>query len=410
MRRVTEVVMKGKPGMQEGLDSRIMAIQMLIPLGLHAVNEELQAEVERLVGPSYSRTGGANRRWGSNPGSVCLGDQKVSVDVPRVRDTKRGREIPLESYVGLQEPQVLNETVLVRVLNGLSQRKYEKVATMIPETFGIKHSSVSRRFIKATKSKLKAVLERDLRGEQIVAIFIDGKRFAENGVIIALGVRLDGTKLVLGFIESSRENHRVCGDFVKNLVERGLKVDDGILFVIDGSKGLYKGIKDALGANAFIQRCQWHKRENVLQYLDKKHHTYFRTKLQKAYEEATYEEAKKQLLAIRRELSLLNESAVTSLDEGLEETLTLHKLGMFKKLSRSFKTTNCLESVNNQLGQYTDRACRWRNSNMRQRWVASALLEIEPTLRKVNGYQHLKELRDVMKSRLVKENAQVKAA
>ena len=115
-------------------------------------------------------------------------------------------------------------------------------------------------------------------------------------------------------------------------------------------------------------------------------------------------------MAVRKELSLINESAVASLDEGLEETLTLHTLGLFEKLGRSFKTTNCLESVNRQLGMYTDRVCRWRNSNMRQRWVASALIEIEPTLRKVNGYQHLKELRNAMEGRLAKENAKVKAA
>ena len=119
----------------------------------------------------------------------------------------------------------------------------------------------------------------------------------------------------------------------------------------------------------------------------------------------SYEKAKARLSAIRKELSLVNESAVASLDEGLEETLTLHKLGMFGQLGRSFKTTNCLESVNRQLGMYTGRVCRWRNSNMRQRWVAAALMEIEPRLRKVSGYKHLPELREIMKQVLAGKKA-----
>lgn len=409
MRRVIENKQKGKGSDVDEMNSRVVMIQTLIPIALEAVNQELQEEVLRLAGDRHVPDKGAVKRWGFNPGSVCLEGQKVSIQVPRVRDMVAGREIPLKSYAALRDTEIINANALNLVLNGMSQRKYGTVTRKVEETFGIEHSSVSLRFVKASSALLKELQIRDLSGEDIVAIFIDGKRFAENGVIIALGVRAKGEKIVLGLIESGTENRMVCSDFFNDLLKRGLKVDDGVLIVVDGSKGIYRGVKDVLGDRVFVQRCQWHKRENVLSYLDKKHHDNIRTKLQRAYEEPDYDKAKSRLMAVRKELSLLNESAVASLDEGLEETLTLHKLGMFAKLGRSFKTTNCIENVNSQLKIYTGRVCRWQNSNMRQRWVAAALLEIEPRLNRVSGHQHLKELREVMKCRLANVKA-VKAA
>ena len=389
----------------EGVNSRVAMIQMLIPFAINAVKEELLGEVETLVGQRYSREQAGVKRWGSNPGSVYLGNQKASLSVPRVRDVLAGCEVPLSTYKAFQDTGVIDNAVLGTVLNGISQRKYEKAATLVPQTFGIRHSSVSRRFVKAAVGKLKEFLERDLNGEDIVAVFVDGKRFAKHGIVVALGVRIDGKKTPLGFIESSVENQVVCGDFVRNLVERGLKADDGILFVVDGSKGLYKGIKSAIGENAFVQRCQWHKRENMVAYPDKKVQGYFRKKLQLAYEEPDYEKAKSRLTAVRKELSLVNESAATSLDEGFEETLTLHKPGLFKELGRSFKTTNCLESVNRGIGMYNDRVSNWKNGNQRQRWVATALMEIKPRLNRVNGHKHLKELKEAMKRVLLKRKS-----
>lgn len=377
-------------------ESRLAMIQMLIPVGLRAVEEELQAEVQGLVGPRYSR-GGNLKRWGKNPGSVYLGDQKVSVGIPRVRDVEGHAEVELETYQGLQSSQVLDDVVLSRVIHGLSQGNYEKAAVQIPETFGIKKSSISKKFIRSSAKKLQEFLERDLSGYDIVAIFLDGKSFAENEMVLALGVTLDGKKIFLGFIETSTENHKVCRDFLHGLMDRGLRTEEEILFIIDGAKGLSKGIKDVLGEQALIQRCQWHKRENVVSYLDKKDQSIFRRKLQAAYKEPDYKKAKKRLQGIKRELKIINQSAVASLEEGLEETLTLHYLGLFKKLGTSFKTTNCIENIMRQLGRYTDRVCYWKNSDQRQRWVAAALLDMEPNLRIVKGHKYLKELRMAMK-------------
>ena len=389
---------------QDQRSSRIELIQMLIPLGLQAIEDELQSEVVKIAGARYSRTHPDFKRWGCNEGSVFLGDQKVPIAVPRVRDVLNSKEIPLSSYQGFQNPGSIDEVVFKRLINGISTRKYEKAALEVPATFGIKKSSISRKFIRASARKLKECLERDLSGYDIVSIFIDGKGFAENEVIIALGITLTGEKVVLGFIESSTENHVVCRDFINGLINRGLNTDNEILFVIDGAKGIYKGIKSALSRKAVIQRCQWHKRENILRYLDKGHQSNFRRKLQSAYEQPTYEAAKKKLNLIKKELLILNQSAVRSLEEGLEETLTLHRLGMFPKLGTSFKTTNCIENIMRQVGIYTDRVSYWKNSDQRQRWVGTALQEIEPNLRTVRGYRHLKELRRAMKGLNHKEN------
>ena len=384
--------------------TRIELIQMLIPVGLQAIEEELQLEVMRIAGARYTRTDPDLKRWGCNEGSVFLGDQKVAIAVPRVRDVSQGKEVPLSSYRDFQNPRGIDEVVFKRLINGISTRKYEKAALDVPATFGIKKSSVSRKFIRASARKLKECLERDLSGYDIVSIFIDGKGFAENEVIVALGVTLEGKKVILGFIESSTENAQVCRDFMNELINRGLNTDNEILFVIDGAKGIHKGIKSALSKKAVIQRCQWHKRENILKYLDKSHQSNFRRKLQSAYEQPTYEAAKKKLNLIKRELAILNQSAVRSLEEGMEETLTLHRLGMFPKLGISLKTTNCIENIMRQVRIYTDRVSYWKNSDQRQRWVGTALQEIEPKLRIVRGYRHLKELREAMKNLNFKEN------
>lgn len=381
-----------------GSESRLSMIQMLIPLGLKAVEEELQAEIRKLTtGDRHERTGGSIKRWGQNPGSVYVGDQKLKINVPRARDLEAGQEVRLKSYERLQDPRHLDELALSRVINGLSQGKYERAAEHVPETFGIKKSSVSRKFIRASAKRLEAFLNRDLSTHDIVAIFIDGKFFAENELVIALGVTITGEKVILGFVETSTENHKVCKDFLNGLRGRGLNLDQEILFIIDGGKGLHKGIREVMGDGTLIARCQWHKRENVLGYLAKERRPEWKRRLQSAYEQTSYELAKKALGTLKLELREINLSAAGSLDEGLEETLMLQKLGMFEKLGKSFKTTNCIENVNKSLGVYTDRVDRWQNSDQRQRWVATALLEIEPRLNCVMGYEHLKELREAMK-------------
>lgn len=390
-------------------EARCQMIQMLIPVALEAVRIDLQQEVTELAGGRHER-GGNRKRWGSNPGSVFLGDQKVEVRVPRVRDVVENYEVPLAVYNRLQSPQVIDQVVLSRVINGISQRKYEHAALEVAETFGIKRSSVSKKFIRASAKKLREFTTRDLSKHDIVAIFIDGKSFSDRDMVIALGVTLSGDKVLLGFIETETENFEVCRDFLNGLLDRGLSMEHEILFIIDGSKGIYKAITKVMKQKAFIQRCQWHKRENVLAYLPKSLQPDFKRKLQSAYEEFSYDAANKRMEVIKKELRLVNQSALTSLEEGYEETLTLHRLGMVEKLGMSFKTTNCIENVNSLLEKYTGRVTCWRNSDQRQRWVGTALLEVEPGLRKVRGHEHLKSLRAAMKQASTTEQESAKAA
>jgi transposase-like protein len=389
-------------------EARLQMIQQLIPLGLSAIEEELQGEILELAGPRYSR-GGSLKRWGANPGSVFVGDQKLKVNVPRVRDVVRDQEVSLSSYERLQSPGTVDEAAFRRVISGISTGRYEQAAESVPETFGISKSSISRKFIRASAKRLEEFLSRDLSAFDIVAVFIDGKHFQEHEMVTALGITLEGEKILLGFVETSTENHKVCKEFLLSLKSRGLKLDEEMLFIVDGGKGLRKGITEAAGEKAVVARCQWHKRENVVSYLSKERQSEFRGRLQAAYEEETYDAAKSALLAIRRDLARLNQSAAASLDEGFEETLTLHKLGLFSKLGRSFKTTNCIEGVHKQLARFTDRVDRWQNSDQRRRWVASAYLEIEPGLNRVQGHEHLKELRKAMRKLLAKQK-QGKAA
>jgi len=216
-------------------------------------------------------------------------------------------------------------------------------------------------------------------------------------MVAAVGVAVTGEKVLLGFVQTATENRKVCATFLRGLVERGLRVDLGLLVVTDGAKGLHAAVREVFGAAALLQRCQWHKRENVLAYLPEGHRPAFRRKLQTAYEHTTYEAAKRALAKVRAELRLLNTSAVASLEEGLEETLTLHRLGLFRELGVSLKTTNILESIHARVEDRTARVDHWRNSEQKQRWLATALLDLEPRLRRIKSFHSLPLLREVLK-------------
>jgi transposase-like protein len=280
------------------------------------------------------------------------------------------------------------------------------MALTVPETMGIDRNSVSRRWIRSSAKKLQALQERDLSGYDIIAIFIDGKAFSrEKEMVVAVGVTIEGEKVILGFVETSSENHRVIRQFFQELKARGLRVDKDILFIMDGSKGIRKGAEDEFPETAFVQRCTWHKREDILSYLSDRDKEYFRPRLQAAYETGSYTEAKAALKSLRTELSRINLSAVNSLDEGFEETLTLQKLGLFEQLGTSFKTTNVIENVNKLIETKISRVCHWKNSDQRQRWLGTVLLVVEPKLRTVKGYRYLPMLRAAMQ-RMKQKNQQ----
>lgn len=374
-------------------DVKVSLIQALIPVGLKEVNEMLQQEVMQLAGRPRKH-GKENTRWGNQGGSVYLLDQKVPISVPRVRNKSANAEVPLEAYHKLQSPHKADEGLFLKLLNGLSTHKYKESAELSKEVFGLSASNASKRFRKWSAAYLEKLQTRELKGYDFIAVFLDGKAYAKDGIVIAMGIAIDGRKVMLGLEQMNAENSKSVVQFFNKLIERGLSCEQGLLFIVDGSKGLIKAIEERFKDEALIQRCQQHKKENVASYLPQGMQKTIRLRLSQAYDKDTYAEAKAALLNIASELDKINPSAATSLKEGLEETLTLHRLGLNKELSRSFTSTNCIESVMSQVGQFTDKVDRWRNGRHIQEWVASGLIQIEPKLNKVNGWRYMKLLRE----------------
>ncbi len=383
------------------LDAKVELIRSLVPLGLMHVEEVLDEEVTALAGERYARKAASigGRRHGSNPGTVGLAGQRVPIRVPRVRGVA-GREIPLRAYEALHGAGAVNDLLLKRGLYGISCRNYEAAAEAIPGAIGLSGSTVSRGFIEASAAKLHELQERDLAAEDVVAIVLDGKTFAEATMVIALGITISGAKHFLGFVETDTENERVLTLFLRSLVERGLDLSQGLLVILDGSKGLRAAVRKTFRHRALVQRCQWHKRENVVSHLAKSELAAWRQRLQRAYNRPEYDEALTALKTLQGELDERNQSAARSLTEGLDETLTLHRLGLYGVLGRSLKTTNCLESVNALVEERCAKVDHWQNSSQRHRWLATALLDIEPRLRKLMGYRHLPTLRAALKQEL----------
>ena len=383
------------------VDSKVECIRALIPLGLMHVQEVLEEEVCTLAGARYARKTPElpGRRHGSNPGSVQVAGQRHPLRIPRVLHTGGG-EISLHALACLRGTGQVDDLLLKRVLYGISCRNYETAAAAVPGAIGLSSSSVSRTFTRASAQQLQALQDRDLSEIDVVAVFLDGKVFADMTMVIAVGITLTGEKHLLGFVETGTEDETALTPFLQGLCDRGLEVAQGLLVIIDGGKGLRAAVRQAFGGKALVQRCQWHKRENVVRHLPTGEQAHWRTRLQRAYRQPTYAQARTALVRLQRDLEGRNQSAARSLAEGLEETLTLHRLGVFPLLGESFKTTNCLESINATVAARCDKVDHWVHSSQRQRWLAAALLDIEPRLRRVKGYRHLPKLRAALQREL----------
>ena len=343
MRRVLRSVRKRKKSRRLGevdiisreeyggcdVDGKVEMIRALVPLGLMHVQELLDDEVTELAGARHARKESLvrGRRHGSNPGTVRLAGQRVPLRVPRVRSVAGG-EIPLRSYEAARADGQVNDVLLKRVLYGISCRNYEAAAESVPGAIGLSSSTVSRHFIQASAATLREFQERDLSGEDVVALFLDGKAFAESTMVIALGITISGEKRFLGFVETDTETAPVLAPFLRSLVDRGLDASHGLLVILDGGKGLRSAVKKVFRDRALVHRCQWHKRENVVSYLPKNEQGDWRRRLQRAYNRPTYPEALAALEQLHGELDDRNQSAAGSLAEGLDETLTLHRLGV----------------------------------------------------------------------------------
>ena len=312
------------------VEAKVALIRSLIPLGLLHIEEVLDEEVTALAGERDARkdpsVGG--RRHGSHPGTVGLAGQRVPIRVPRIRHVTE-REIPRRSYDALHGDRAVHDLVLRRVLSGISCRNSAAAAEAIPGAIGLSGSTVSRAFIQASATKLRELQERDLSGEDVVALVLDGKTCAEATMVVALGITMTGDKRCLGFVETDTENEQVLTPFLRSLVERGLDVSQGLLVIVDGGKGLRAAVRKAFRHRALVQRCQWHTREHVVSDLAKREQPVWRQRLQRAYNRPEYDEALAALQSLQHELEDRNQSAAGSLAEGLDETLTLHRLGVY---------------------------------------------------------------------------------
>jgi len=385
---------------EKTFEVKLALLQHHLQLARIFVQELLEEEVEEKAGQRHSHDDRRFSRWGSNPGSVRIGEEKVPVKVPRMIDTETEKTCSPERYQQMKELPEMSDKMQEAILLGLSQNDYERVASKFVDGFGLSQSAVSERFIERSAKALEEFETRSLEEVDLVAMIIDAKHVAGKQMVVALGVTAGGRKIPLGFVEASTEHHEPVKSLLRDLLDRGLSYDQGILFVTDGASGLHKAIREIFSGYALIQRCQWHKRENIVGYLPKADRKKWRRKLRRAYREPTYKEAKSALKDLHAELQQVNRSAARSLQEGLEQTLTLHRLGVFEEVGRSLKTTNAIENLNSLVGEYIGNVKRWHHSKQRARWFALGLLEAEQRMNRIAGYEDLPRLRDALQNEL----------
>jgi putative transposase len=360
--------------------------------GLRIIGTILEEEVTRRVGPPHrpDPTCGAVR-WGRQPGYVVFGGQKVAIPRPRVR-LREGEEVSLNTYARLQHDGRRQRAVQEGILAGLTTRNYRRAVQSVLEGYGIEKSSVSREFVAASATQLQKLCERRLDGLDLVAILVDGIAIGQQVLVVALGIEISGKKHVLGLWQGATENTTVVKSLLEDLVARGLKQDRRYLFVIDGAKALRAAIAKVFGERSEVQRCQIHKRRNVKDHLPKNAQSDYDRRICNAYATTHYAEAKADLEKLFRQLERMNPSAARSLEEGLEETLTVHRLGVGALLRRTLSSTNPIESCLSTVERVTRNVKRWRGGDQSLRWTATGLLEAERKFRRVKGYRELEIL------------------
>ena len=385
------------------VDVRRTAYEFVISQGLAALGAQLQADVVAACGAErYRQVEGRDAyRHGHVDGRVVLGGRRVMLSRPRVRG-REGTEQSLPTWVWATQEDPLDERAVEQMLVGVSTRKYARSLDRLPTSVkesGTSKSSVSRRFVRETQRRLKGVLGGDLRQLDISVLLIDGIHFVDHVVIIAIGVDAKGHKHVLGLHEGGTENATSCTALLADLVERGLRVDHSMLVVLDGSKALRKAVRDVLGDRALIQRCQVHKKRNVLEHLPDARRPAASAAISEAYRCGSQKTAKKLLENLARTLELDHPGAAGSLREGLDESLTVMALGLPEALERTLSTTNMIENVVGTARTTTGRVRRWRNGAMIIRWLAGGLTEASRGFRRLKGHAGMNDLVKKLRAR-----------
>jgi putative transposase len=362
---------------------------LLREAGLALMGLVMEEEVRYVAGERHQQHAERRaHRWGKEDGYCVIDGQKVPIQRTRLR-TKEKREQRLGSYELFQRSGPLEQGVWDKMMHGLSTRNYGAVVKDFSTAYGIEKSAVSENFMEASREKVKQLMERPLGELRLCAVLIDGTPFKDRQMMVALGIGCDGRKTVLGLREGATENATVVGALLSDLLERGLDFSTPRLYVLDGSKALHTAVRRHAGESAFLQRCQVHKKRNVVDHLPEEHKANVRSKLQNAYSMADYEDAKRALERLHHELMHLNPSAARSLEEGLEETLTVHKLRVPDQLRRTLSCTNVIESAFSIVETVCRNVKRWREGDQIERWVGSGLLVAEQQFRKVIGFRQI---------------------
>lgn len=363
-----------------------------LELSRRAIEWLMQRETADLAGERYSHEkphDGQYSRWGSNPGSVAVGGQRLRVDVPRVRDTVSETTQSPEIYSKLrqmQEPPLHNMQALMR---GLGTRQFTETAEVLLDSFGLSKSTLSAAFVEHSGEILEAFLDRRLDDATYVAMFIDGKVLQNQNKVVAIGITEQGDKRTLGLTQSTTENSAAIGVMLRDMVARGLDFEQGLLIVIDGGTGLRKAIDEVFGIYGVVQRCHVHKLRNVLSHLSENERQEWQRILKEFFSCEDFDEATSRAKKIHADLLKVNIPAARSFNEGIDDVLTLARLRLHHIIGRSFRTTNIIESVNAGIARYTRHITRWTTADQRLRWTALALMEMEPSWNKVHNFRRL---------------------
>src|ERR1700704_3034189 len=399
VKRLEEMAAEGNPAVQMVLPMAEMVGwlrqgvgELIRQAGLQLVGLLMEEEVRELVGErSQPQTERKANRWGKEHGYCVVMGQKVPIQRPRVR-TIEDKEVRLGSYEMFHRGEPLTETVWEKLMLGLSTRKYGRAVREFSEAYGLEKSAISEHFIEASREKLKIMMERRLDKTRLCALLIDATPFAGQQMVAALGIGEDGRKTILGIRQGPTENATVVGELLGDLLERGLDFTESRLYVLDGAKALTCAVKKHAGESAAIQRCQVHKRRNVLDHLTDEQKPGVAKKLNAAYALEDYAAAKQALNQLHRDLMDLNPSAARSLGEGMEETLTVHRLHVPMQLRKTLASTNVIESAFSIVERVCRNVKRWHDGDQRERWVGSGLLVAQKQFRRITGYKQIPAL------------------
>jgi putative transposase len=388
-------------------------LALSVSVGLGVLSELLEEEVEQLVGPKgkWSRDRTAVRH-GHEDGAVTVGGRRVQVKRPRARTVDGEAEVPLRTYEHFAARDQLRDVVLERMLTGVSTRKYHRGLEPVGEDAetnarSTSRSAVSRMFIERTEQQLRELMSRPLADLRLAVLMLDGIELHGRTNIVALGITTDGDKLALGLWDGSTENATVAAALLADLVDRGLDVEQGLLFIIDGSKALRKAIRRVFGNDVPVQRCVQHKERNVLDHLPERDRQPVKARLRRAWKQTDHDRALDQLNRLAVELDRAHPGAAASLREGMEETLTVTRLGITGKLKLTLQSTNPCESMISTVRVINRNVKHWSSGEMCLRWTAAGMLEAETRFRKVPGYRGLANLAIAIEHDLIRRRQSV---